>query len=117
MAIPVWHTIYHFASAMVYVYVQIYHTRMVTLSPKIVYVRTVHVYVPVSYTLSQKRLEIQVHVYTVYHGSTNGTYLFGTCVRTYQMVRIILCHNFLIGKGHTCALRTTCVLGGYTAAS
>ncbi len=30
---------------------------------------------------------------------------------------IMLCHNFLIGKGHTCALRTTCVLGGYTAAS
>ncbi len=29
----------------------------------------------------------------------------------------MLCHNFLIGKGHTCALRTTCVLGGYTAAS
>ncbi len=22
----------------------------------------------------------------------------------------MLCHNFLIGKGHTCALRTTCVL-------
>ncbi len=32
-------------------------------------------------------------------------------------VLIMLCHNFLIGKGHTCALRTTCVLGGYTAAS
>ncbi len=30
-------------------------------------------------------------------------------VRTY--VLIMLCHNFLIGKGHTCALRTTCVLG------
>jgi hypothetical protein len=29
---------------------------------------------------------------------------------------IMLCHNFLIGKRHTCALRTTCVLGGYTAA-
>jgi hypothetical protein len=29
----------------------------------------------------------------------------------------MLCHTFLIGKGHTCALRTTCVLGGYTAAS
>ncbi len=28
--------------------------------------------------------------------------------RTY--VLIMVCHNFLIGKGHTCALRTTCVL-------
>ena len=26
-------------------------------------------------------------------------------------VLIMLCHNFLIGKGHACALRTTCVLG------
>jgi hypothetical protein len=25
---------------------------------------------------------------------------------------VLICHNFLIGKGHTCALRTTCVLGG-----
>jgi hypothetical protein len=25
-------------------------------------------------------------------------------------VLIMLCHNFLIGKGHTCALRTTCGL-------
>ncbi len=39
----------------------------------------------------------------------------GTWVRTY--VLIMLCHNFLIRKGHTCALRTTCVVGGHTAAS
>jgi hypothetical protein len=38
-------------------------------------------------------------------------------VRTYHGTYIMLCHNFLIGKGHTCAPRTTCVLGGYTAAS
>jgi hypothetical protein len=40
-------------------------------------------------------------------------------VRTWYVrttyVLVMLCHNFLIGKGHTCALRTTCVLGGYTA--
>jgi hypothetical protein len=32
-----------------------------------------------------------------------------TCV-PFVYVLIMLCHNFLIGKGHTCALRTTCVL-------
>jgi hypothetical protein len=40
------------------------------------------------------------------------------CTENHVYVRtIMLCHNFLIGKGHTCAPRTTCVLGGYTAAS
>ncbi len=32
-----------------------------------------------------------------------------------QYILTMLCHNFLIGKGHTCALRTTCVLGTYTS--
>jgi hypothetical protein len=34
-------------------------------------------------------------------------------VRTYTCtyVLVMVCHNFLIGKGHTCALRTTCVFG------
>jgi hypothetical protein len=76
-------------------------------------------------TLSQKQLEIQALSTMVGMGTW---YLHGTraiLVPWYQMVRtrvrtyvlIMLCHNFLIGKGHTCALRTTCVLGGYTAAS
>jgi hypothetical protein len=43
-----------------------------------------------------------------YHGSTYQWYV-------HVYVLIMLCHNFLIGKGYTCALRTTCVLGGYTA--
>jgi len=63
--------------------------------------------------------------YQCYHNQYHGTMVHiyvlrysthvRTRVRTY--VLIMLCHNFLIGKGHTCALRTTCVLGGYTAAS
>jgi hypothetical protein len=75
------------------------------------------------------------HVYTVYFVieeklnftailpmvlSLHGTYYVCTCVKHtwFSYVRsIMLCHNFLIGKGHTCAPRTTCVLGGYTAAS
>jgi hypothetical protein len=41
-----------------------------------------------------------------------------TCVPWYRYVRnvyvlLMLCHNFLIGKGHTCALRTTCVFCTY----
>jgi hypothetical protein len=40
-----------------------------------------------------------------------GTYCtrVRTCVRTVRTyVLKMLCHNFLIGKGRTCALRTTC---------
>ncbi len=97
--------------------------------------------VPYGTTLSQKRLEIQalrcngdtvgVRTYVhVYYVRTYQWYVYVlimsriqcTCVRTrVQYVRtyilIMLCHNFLIGKGHTGALRTTCVWGGYTAAS
>ena len=60
----------------------------------------------------------------LYHGSSTSTIgiATGTRVRTYVVrtyvrtrvrtyMAIMLCHNFLIGKGHTCALRTTCVLG------
>ncbi len=41
-----------------------------------------------------------------YHGTMVLEYL-----GTYTHVLIMLCHDFLIGKGHPCALRTTCVLG------
>ncbi len=37
-------------------------------------------------------------------------------VRTYVRTYMDVMSQFLIGKGHTCELRTTCVLGGYTAA-
>jgi hypothetical protein len=62
------------------------------------------------------RLRVRTYTYTC-------TYV-PVYVRTYNVMSqlyqwylpygIMLCHNFLIGKGHTCALRTTCVLGGYT---
>ncbi len=62
-------------------------------------------------------LHYTIPVVLEYH----GTYAIHVhSVRTYVHVYVLLmlCHNFLIGKGHTsCALRTTCVLGGYTAAS
>jgi hypothetical protein len=56
------------------------------------------------------RTMVRTHVYV-----RTGTYV-RTRVRTSVLVRtyvrtyhgIMLCHNFLIGKGHTCVLRTYC---------
>ncbi len=44
--------------------------------------------------------------YQMVHSTYTSTY---TCTYVHVYVLIMLCHNFLIGKGHTCALRTTCV--------
>jgi hypothetical protein len=101
-------------------------------------VRTmVHVYYPMVPWYSSTMVCLDLASYHEYHWyatgmalpwyhwyRTNGTNGTHVCTRVRTMVHvyvrtyvlIMLCHNFLIGKGHTCALRTTCVLGGYTAA-
>ncbi len=56
--------------------------------------------------------EIYICTYT-WHVPWYSSTMVHVYVRAY--VLIMLCHNFLIGKGHTCARRTTSVLGGYTA--
>jgi hypothetical protein len=95
-----------------------------------VYVRTyqwyvrVRTYVRTYYTCTYLKCYVTTSVYHgpmdpyqyVYVRTYHGVYVY---VRTYvrTTIGIMLFHNFLIGKGHTCALRTTCVLGGYQAAS
>jgi hypothetical protein len=86
------------------------------------YTMYVHVYVSVYYV---RTINAPWYLVPWYHGTRDWstvvhvpwyvpwyvrTYQWYVRVRTY--VLIMLCHNFLIGKGHTCALRTTCVLGG-----
>jgi hypothetical protein len=64
---------------------------------------------------------VGIAIPTMVHGPTepHGTRVRTKYVRTRVRTRVLLmlCHNFLIGNGHTCALRTTCVLEGYTAPS
>ncbi len=65
------------------------------------------------------RVRTMVHIMAhMYHGIVPWYTCASTRVRT-RVVRTYVPqrHNFLIGKGHTCALRTTCVLGGYTRSS
>jgi hypothetical protein len=57
----------------------------------------VHVYVPWYVPC--------VVLFSVYHGSTCVQYVRGTYV---PMVLIMLCHNFLIGKGHMCTENHVC---------
>ncbi len=51
--------------------------------------------------------DFQYHAPLWYHGTYTCTHTCGAYVHVYVLV--MSCHNFLIGKGHTCALRTTCV--------
>ncbi len=62
----------------------------------------------------------RTYVLRTYVRTRVRTYYVGTCMCTYTCsvhvyyVRTYICHNFLIGKGHTCAQRRTmCVLRTY----